>query len=50
MQVRNFPRVKSLQDWREPEMGDIVGPGKCGDRTSNAILDCIPGNERKVGP
>src|SRR5262245_24737310 len=31
-------------------MGDIVGPGKCGDRTSNPILDRIPGNERKVGP
>jgi hypothetical protein len=31
-------------------MGDIVGAGKCGDRTSNPILDCIPGNERKVGP
>src|SRR5262249_25039475 len=33
-------------------MGDIVGAGKRGDRTSHAIvrIDCIPRNERKVGP
>jgi len=31
-------------------MSDIVGAGKCGDRTSNAILriDRIPRNEREI--
>src|SRR6266542_5729825 len=35
------PRLKGTR------MGDIVGAGKCGDRTSNAVLciDCIARNE-----